>query len=91
MSGVTVRDLEPGDVLEMGGATATLIVTAPHPWYSAQFALVVWWLHAEQRFSFDALLWRQVLPGRLVRGPLGPVSREVRERAWREAAKAGDL
>lgn len=86
-----VRDLEPGDVLEMGGATATVIVTSPHPWYSAQFALVVWWLHAEQRYTFDALLWRQELLGRVVRGPFGPVNRNVRELAWREATKAGNL
>lgn len=86
-----VRDMEPGDVLEMGGATATLIVTCPHPWYGAQFALVVWWLHGEQRYSFDALLWRQELPGRVLRGPYGPVSSDQRERAWRTATKAGNL
>jgi hypothetical protein len=87
---VEVRDLEPGDVLEMGGATATLIVTAPHPFYSARFALVIWWLHAEQRYSFDALEWRQWLPGNVVRGPLGAVGRDQRERAWRDAAKGGE-
>jgi hypothetical protein len=86
-----VRDLSPGDVLEMNGATATLIVTAPHPWYSARFALVVWWMHAEQRYSFDALLWNQELLGTVVRGPLGEVAQERRERAWREATKAGNL
>lgn len=86
-----VQDLEPGDVLEMGGATATLIVTCRHPWYSAQFALVVWWLHGEERFTFDALLWRQELLGRVLRGPYGPVSSAQRERAWREAAKGGKL
>lgn len=86
-----VRDMEPGDVLEMGGATATLIVTCPHPWYSAQFALVVWWLHAERRYSFDALLWRQELLGRVVRGPFGGVDPETRERAWREAMKEANL
>lgn len=86
-----VRDLEPGDVLEMGGATATLIATCPHPFYSAQFALVIWWLHGEQRYTFDALLWRQELLGRVVRGPFGSQGREQRERAWREATKAGNL
>jgi hypothetical protein len=86
-----VRDLQAGDVIEMGGATATVIVTSPHPWYNSGFALVVWWLHAEQRYSFDALLWRQELLGRVVRGPLGPAGREQRERAWREATKAGNL
>jgi hypothetical protein len=53
--------------------------------------LVVWWLHAEQRYSFDALLWCQELLGRVVGGPFGPANRETRERAWREAAKGGNL
>jgi hypothetical protein len=86
-----VQELQAGDVLELGGATATLIVTTPHPWYNSGFALVVWWLHAEQRYTFDALLWRQELLGRVVRGPFGPVNRDVRERAWREATKGGQL
>lgn len=89
---VAVRDLSPGDVFEMNGAAATVIVTAPHPVYrGGTLALVVWWLHAERRYSFDALAWGQMLPGSVLRGPLGPVSQDQRDRAWREALKAGDL
>jgi hypothetical protein len=82
-----VRDLQPGDVFEMAGDTATVIVTAPHPIYrGGQMALVVWWLHRERRYSFDALDWRQELPGTVI-----PSNEPRRQRAWREALKDSNL
>jgi hypothetical protein len=88
----TVQELKPGDVFEMGGETATLLVTHNHPVYRhAGMALVVWWLHKEQRYSFDALLWIQELPGKVVNGPLGYVSQDQLDRAWLEGAKGANL
>ena len=88
----TVRDLLPGNVMEMSGNTATVIVTTPHPFYrGGSLALVVWWLHDEQRFSFDALSWHQVLPGRIVTGPFGVVPQDQLDRAWQAAMKEGNV
>lgn len=68
MGGMTVRidTLVPGDVVTLPGLdTGTLVaVVTPHPlkqYGDAGLSLVIWWLHTEKRWSFDALLARQEL------------------------------
>jgi hypothetical protein len=85
---VQVRDLQAGEVYAMNGASAVVMAVCPHPIYTGgRMALVVWWLHEERRYSFDALAWHQVLPVVLISGRNLP----ERERAWREAMRAGNL
>jgi len=85
-----VRDLEPGQVyvMDMTGDVGTVIVTTSHPIYAnGRMALVVWWLHRERRYTFDALDWRQELPLALVSGRNEP----EKVRAWRDAMREANL
>jgi hypothetical protein len=94
MSYVVVRDLQPGDVFVMDGTggMATVVVTTSHPLYTSpvgapnKMALVIWYLHEERRFSLDALMWRQELPGRVM-----PTLPDVKRRALEEALRGGQL
>jgi hypothetical protein len=71
--------------MEPMGGRGTVIITAAHPLYTNPFgqgadntrsmALVVWYLHDERRFSFDALAWVQELPGSLM--PSTPAERKA--------------
>lgn len=93
---IKVRDLQPGDVFVMDGTQGrgTVIITTEHPLYGSPFAkegnlssamaLVVWYLHDEARFSFDALAWVQELPGVLM-----PATKREKLAALRHALTEG--
>lgn len=80
-----ISDLKPGDqwfIDDDHGATFVGAFT-PHPVYPS-LALVIWWLHHEQRWSLDALRITQEIPGRLV-----PVGEHHRMRNLRQVLMPG--
>lgn len=70
-----IDELEPGDVVldtALGIHATMLALHVPHPLYP-QLALVIWWMHEERRWSFDALHPQQELPAsQHVRQPAPP-------------------
>lgn len=60
---IRIDQLRPGDRTShhtIGEATL-LVIHQPHPLHPG-LALVVWWMHREQRWSIDALYPSQLLP-----------------------------
>jgi hypothetical protein len=61
-----VKELTPGDKIELAGTTAVFVAKCPHPYYTG-FQLVTWWTDKEE-WSHDALLADQEV-GNLVSEP----------------------
>lgn len=78
--GVRVIDLTPGDRITSmgidGDIHATFLVQSKHPIYPG-LQLVVWWMHEEARWSFDALSPIQQVG--VLDAPLGTFTHQQRQ------------
>jgi hypothetical protein len=51
---MTYGQLNTGDVVKLAGTQAVVMATQPHP-VNFGFLLIVWWIPAEKRITFDCL------------------------------------